>query len=194
MKYVKFIRIFGIVVILSTLIATMPVAVAQTTRFITLWPTKGKIGDTITLVGEGFNKSTPATDRYGAIFFSSQKASTYDDIDNEVKAYKLVKEGVWLDEDGAFGIMISHSAEGYKAAAAAGYSLYLAGHSHGGQVCLPGGVEVVTAATVPRHFLTGSWEYDGMAGYTSRGVGASGVAVRFFCRPEITVITLVRRI
>lgn len=102
MKYVKFVRIFGMVVILSTLIATMPVAVAQTTRFIDLWPVKGKIGDTITLVGEGFNKSTSATDKYAAIFFSSQKASTYDDIGDDVKAYKLVKEGVWLDEDGAF--------------------------------------------------------------------------------------------
>ncbi len=90
------------VVILSTLIATMPVAVAQTTRSIVPWPTKGKIGDTITIVGEGFNKSTPATDKYAAIFFSGQKASTYDDIGNEVKAYKLVKEGVWLDENGAF--------------------------------------------------------------------------------------------
>lgn len=90
------------VVILSTLIATMPETAAQTTRSFALWPTKGKIGDTITLVGEGFNKSTPATDKYAAIFFSSQKASTYDDIGNEVKAYKLVKEGVWLDENGAF--------------------------------------------------------------------------------------------
>jgi hypothetical protein len=102
MKYVKIVRIFGMVVILSTLIATMPVAVAQTTRFIDPWPTKGKIGDTITLVGEGFNKSTSAKDKYAAIFFSGQKASTYDDIGNEVKAYKLVKEGVWLDENGAF--------------------------------------------------------------------------------------------
>lgn len=102
MKYVKFVRIFGMIVILSTLIATMPETAAQTTRSFALWPTKGKIGDTITLVGEGFNKSTSATDKYAAIFFSSQKASTYDDIGNEVKAYKLVKEGVWLDENGAF--------------------------------------------------------------------------------------------
>ena len=102
MKYVKFVRIFGMIVILSTLIATMPETAAQTTRSFALWPTKGKIGDTITLVGEGFNKSTSATDKYAAIFFSSQKASTYDDIGNEVKAYKLVKESVWLDENGAF--------------------------------------------------------------------------------------------
>ena len=96
--------------------------------------------------------------------------------------------------EGGFKIMVCHSPERYREVHEMGYSLYLAGHTHGGQVCLPGGIEVVTAATVPRHFLTGSWEYDGMAGYTSRGVGASGVAVRFFCRPEITVITLRRRV
>ncbi len=90
------------VFILFVLMVTMPVTLAQTTRSIALWPTKGKIGDTLTLVGKGFNKSTPDIDKYAAIFFSSQKASTYDDIGDEVKAYKLVNEGVWLDENGAF--------------------------------------------------------------------------------------------
>ena len=92
MKYVKSFRIFGMVVILSMLMVTMPVALAQTAKSIALLPTKGKIGDRITIVGEGFNKSTPDMDKYAAIFFSSQKASTYDDIGNEVKACKLVED------------------------------------------------------------------------------------------------------
>lgn len=92
--------------------------------------------------------------------------------------------------DGAFKIMVCHSPEQYKQVAKAGYSLHLAGHTHGGQVCLPYGVAVVTGATVPRKFLKGKWRYRGMAGYTSRGVGTSVVRVRYFCQPEITVITL----
>lgn len=92
--------------------------------------------------------------------------------------------------DGAFKIMVSHSPEMYDQASRAGYSLFLAGHTHGGQVCLPGGRAVVTCATVPRRIIKGKWRYGKMAGYTSRGVGASGVAVRFFCPPEMTVITL----
>ena len=92
--------------------------------------------------------------------------------------------------DGAFKVMISHSPEAYDQAARAGCSLYLAGHTHGGQVCLPGGVAVVTCATVPRKIVKGKWRHGKMAGYTSRGVGASGVPVRFFCPPEMTVITL----
>ena len=85
--------------------------------------------------------------------------------------------------DEAFKIMLCHSLEFYKEAENAGFSLYLAGHTHGGQVCRPGGVAVVTCATIPRRMLKGKWRWGDMAGYTSRGCGASGVAVRFFCRP-----------
>jgi predicted MPP superfamily phosphohydrolase len=94
--------------------------------------------------------------------------------------------------DGEFKVMVSHSPECYKKAERSGYSLLLTGHTHGGQVCLPGGVAVVTSATVPRRMVKGKWQYRGMKGYTSRGAGASGVGVRFFCRPEMTVIMLRR--
>ncbi|MFC1677343.1 metallophosphoesterase [Planctomycetota bacterium] len=92
--------------------------------------------------------------------------------------------------DGVCKIMVCHSPERYKEAARAGYSLYLAGHTHGGQVCLPGGAAIVTSTSVPRRLLKGKWKHGAMKGFTSRGVGSTGVAVRFFCRPEITVITL----
>lgn len=91
---------------------------------------------------------------------------------------------------GAFKIMVCHSPELYSEVANAEYSLYLSGHTHGGQVCLPGGVAIVTNATVPRRLLKGKWTYHGMSGYTSRGVGASGIPVRYFCPPEMTVVTL----
>ena len=102
---------------------------------------------------------------------------------------ELADDGI---EDGAFKMLVCHSPEGYEQAAEAGYSLYLTGHTHGGQICLPGGTVVVGGATIPRRLLKGRWRHDGMHGYTSRGAGASGVAVRYFCPPEITVITLAR--
>jgi len=101
MKYIKVLRIFSIAIILSLLVVAVP-ATAQT-RFIDLDPEEGKIGDEITLVGEGFNASTEATDRYANIYFSSEEASTLHDIDDEVTIYKLLWEGVWLDEYGDFG-------------------------------------------------------------------------------------------
>jgi predicted MPP superfamily phosphohydrolase len=95
-------------------------------------------------------------------------------------------------EDGSFKILVCHSPEAYRQAAEAAYSLYLTGHTHGGQICLPGGFVVVHGATVPRRLLKGKWRCGSMAGYTSPGAGASGVAVRYFCPPEITIITLTK--
>jgi len=102
MKHAQTFRITVFVLILSILVLAMPVALAQETRSIELWPLKGKIGETITVVGQGFNKSTAEVDKYAAVFFSSQEATTSDDIRDEVEVYKLVAEGVWLDEDGEF--------------------------------------------------------------------------------------------
>lgn len=92
-------------------------------------------------------------------------------------------------EDG-FKIMISHSPDLYKEVAQRGYSLYLAGHTHGGQVCLPGGYIMINDTESPSYMLKGKWKYKEMLGYTSRGVGTSLVPVRFFCPPELTLITL----
>jgi predicted MPP superfamily phosphohydrolase len=91
---------------------------------------------------------------------------------------------------GAFKIMVCHSPVRYAESAGAGYSLYLAGDTHGGQICLPGGFVVFSGPTAGRKIASGKWEYNGMVGYTSRGVGTSWIKVRYFCPPEITVITL----
>ena len=103
MKCARAFRIFGMfVILLSILMVTTPMALAQVERYISLTPVKSRIDDTITIVGEGFNKSTSDTDKYAGVVFSSQQAGTSDDIDNQVTAYKMVREGVWLDENGAF--------------------------------------------------------------------------------------------
>jgi predicted MPP superfamily phosphohydrolase len=91
-----------------------------------------------------------------------------------------------------FRIALVHSAEVADHAAAAGCMLYLCGHTHGGQICLPGGRPLITRLTRCRHASTGLWREGDMIGYTSRGLGVGGVPLRFNCRGEITVITLHR--
>ena len=90
----------------------------------------------------------------------------------------------------AFRVMLCHSPERYERVAHGGYALYLTGHTHGGQICLPNGFAPATCATVPRSMVRGTWQYGAMKGYTSRGCGTSGLPFRFFCPPEITLITL----
>lgn len=92
--------------------------------------------------------------------------------------------------DGAFKIMVCHSPVRYEESARAGYFLYLAGDTHGGQICLPGGFIVFCGPTAGRKMARGKWKYNGMIGYTSRGVGTSWIKARYFCPPEITIITL----
>lgn len=84
-------------------------------------------------------------------------------------------------------ILLSHSPETYRRAAHTGFDLMLSGHTHGGQVCLPGGIPLMTNADCPRRFCKGAWRYHTMQGYTSAGSGSSVVGVRFNCPPEITL-------
>ena len=89
-------------------------------------------------------------------------------------------------------ILLSHTPEIYRQAAHAGFDLMLSGHTHGGQICLPGGIPVLLEADIPRALAAGAWRHSGMAGYTSVGAGSSVVPVRFNSRPEITLHRLVR--
>jgi predicted MPP superfamily phosphohydrolase len=92
----------------------------------------------------------------------------------------------------AVSILLSHTPETYRHAAAAGFDLMLCGHTHGGQICLPGGIPVLTDADSPRTLTRGSWSHNGMFGYTSAGAGTSIVDVRLNCPPEITLHRLRR--
>ena len=88
---------------------------------------------------------------------------------------------------GAVSILLSHTPETYRHAAHAAFNLMLCGHTHGGQICLPGGTPVITDASCPRAFARGPWRYHDMIGYTSTGAGSSIVDVRLNCPPEITL-------
>ncbi len=83
-------------------------------------------------------------------------------------------------------ILLAHSPELAFEAAAQGVDLYLCGHTHGGQVCLPGGFPLLKNCRSPRAQIRDHWQLDGMVGYTSRGTGFSGLPLRSFCRGEVS--------
>jgi predicted MPP superfamily phosphohydrolase len=89
--------------------------------------------------------------------------------------------------DGAVSVLLAHSPEIYRHAAHADFNVMLCGHTHAGQICLPGGLPLMCNARCPRAFCRGSWAYHGMTGYTSAGSGSCVVDVRLNCPPEITL-------
>jgi predicted MPP superfamily phosphohydrolase len=86
-----------------------------------------------------------------------------------------------------FSILLSHTPEIYMQAAHADFDVLLSGHTHGGQICLPGGVAITLDSVLPRRMGAGAWGYHQMIGYTSVGAGSSVVPARFNCPPEITL-------
>ncbi len=67
--------------------------------------------------------------------------------------------------------------------------LQLSGHSHGGQVCLPGYGGIVFPPWA-RKYSRGCYTVGRMTVYTNRGLGMVSLPLRFACRPEITLLTL----
>lgn len=94
--------------------------------------------------------------------------------------------------DGAVKVLLCHTPEVFRQAAHAGFDVFLCGHTHGGQICLPGGIPVTLDADCPRFVGQGAWRHHAMQGYTSVGAGTSIVNVRLNCPPEITLHTLTR--
>jgi predicted MPP superfamily phosphohydrolase len=101
-------------------------------------------------------------------------------VDNIEKAASQIPSG-------KFSILLSHTPEIYRQAAHANFNLLLSGHTHGGQICLPGSIPIILDAVLPRRMGAGAWKYHNMTGYTSVGAGSSVVPVRFNRPPEITL-------
>jgi len=85
-----------------------------------------------------------------------------------------------------------------EAMGTAGASVIFAGHTHGGQVCLPGIGALTTNCDLPTKYAKGisAWRFAGRDVILNvvAGLGHSIYApVRFFCRPEVRLITLLPR-
>lgn len=112
---------------------------------------------------------------------------------DDVHCYYTPSAGRALNEapDG-FKIALIHSPELGPTCAQNGYRVYLAGHTHGGQICLLPGVPLITHIDAPRKYAVGNWTEGQLQGYTSSGAGVVGLPMRFFCQGEITRVTLKR--
>jgi len=87
-------------------------------------------------------------------------------------------------------ILLVHEPDFADISAASGrFDLQLSGHSHGGQVVIPFYGPPILPEFAKKYAL-GLYQVGAMQLYVNRGVGMIFPAVRFNCRPEISVITL----
>ena len=91
-------------------------------------------------------------------------------------------------------VLLYHTPERMSEAIAGKTDLYLAGHTHGGQIRLPFYGAIVTASDAGKRYEMGRYEVKGTTLYVSRGIGMEGRGApraRLFCPPEIVRIDIV---
>lgn len=91
----------------------------------------------------------------------------------------------------AISVLLFHTPDEIEHASTLGIDLYLAGHTHGGQVALPWYGALVTYSKFDKKYEAGRYDVGGTTLYVNRGIGMEGgraPRIRFFARPEVTVI------
>jgi uncharacterized protein len=91
---------------------------------------------------------------------------------------------------GAVNVMLSHNPDVFPVAAAQGYHLTIAGHTHGGQVDVEILHQHINVARYFTPFVQGLYRRENSSVYVSNGLGTIGVPVRLGAPPEISVIRL----
>ena len=84
-------------------------------------------------------------------------------------------------------ILLAHTPSRLAEAASLGLPLMLSGHTHGGQVVLPG-IGAIAARNFP--VIAGAGRRDNTTVFVSRGIGTVYVPVRIGCPPEVAILTL----
>lgn len=87
-------------------------------------------------------------------------------------------------------VLVSHNPDLAETLTDARVGVVLSGHTHGGQVVFPGGSAPFVPSRYGQKYLKGMVRAPHTSVYVSRGLGCSGVPVRFASRPELTLFTL----
>ena len=124
-------------------------------------------------------------------------------VDDPVNDKDRLDEALAGVPDDLFTLLLMHSPDGIAEAVVRGVDVVLSGHTHGGQIRLPFYGAPYTHSELGRRMSDGYYSRGRLRHaigirpgrtqlYVTRGIGISGLALRFLTRPELTVITLRR--
>jgi predicted MPP superfamily phosphohydrolase len=94
--------------------------------------------------------------------------------------------------EGVPRIVLSHYPDLFPLSRPLNPDLYLAGHTHGGQICPPGETALLTHDTLPRTLAKGAHNDNGSCLFVNRGFGFTTIPLRLFCPAEVVEIELLR--
>ncbi|MDN6460175.1 MAG: metallophosphoesterase [Corynebacterium flavescens] len=114
-----------------------------------------------------------------------------DDPHHDLDDYSEIAGAPNPDADLSLALLHSPEPRVLEKFAADGYQLSLSGHTHGGQICLPGSHALVTNCSIDRARVQGLHDFGPMKMHVSNGLGTSKFApVRIFCRPSATLLRI----
>jgi uncharacterized protein len=91
-------------------------------------------------------------------------------------------------DDGDFGIVLVHGPDGFPMVEHASPHLLLCGHTHGGQIALPGGRPILMPGTVGRRWPHGVHRSGRTTVIVSRGVGGVELPIRAHAPPDVLIV------
>jgi predicted MPP superfamily phosphohydrolase len=89
-------------------------------------------------------------------------------------------------------VIVSHYPDLIRETAGLGADIFFAGHTHGGQIALPGGYPIIRHDSLPRRFCTGVHRYQRTWLIVNRGLGFTHLPIRLFCPTEVVEVRLKR--
>ncbi len=92
--------------------------------------------------------------------------------------------------DAAVRLGVCHAPDGVPFLRGRGVSLLLSGHTHGGQIALPGSRPIIIPGPLGKRWPYGLHREDDLTLFVSRGVGATELPIRTFATPDIAVFTV----
>jgi predicted MPP superfamily phosphohydrolase len=112
------------------------------------------------------------------------------DLDIDAEAFKKLID---LAPANSMRVLLYHSPELMPQVQQYPVDLYLCGHTHGGQVRVPGYGAIITSSALGKQYEMGPYIENNTTLYISRGIGLEGLSaprMRLFCPPEIILFTL----
>jgi predicted MPP superfamily phosphohydrolase len=113
------------------------------------------------------------------------------DLESDASAFESLFELVPTD---SATVLLYHSPELMPLVQNYPLDLYLCGHTHGGQVRVPGYGAILTSSVTGKRYEMSRYDEQGTTLYVSRGIGLEGLSaprIRLLCRPEIILFTVV---